>query len=258
MSKYVIDIINYIGQVREENEDNFLLNNINRDDKQKSFRNSQTLLDENAVIAVFDGMGGEKNGNLASLHASESLKHLYQQNSLFDLSSQEIIEKLNNTICKLSSSLKCKCGTTVAFIKVKNDIAQICNVGDSRIYLFRNNHLRQLTEDHTEWSTVLKLQERLGIKINKQASSNTLTQFLGVDKSEFVLEPFIHENLLLENGDLILICTDGLSHYVEDRTITETLKNAESLKTMNEKLYHAALENGCSDNITTILLKIEK
>lgn len=259
MDKYVTDVINYIGEVRDENEDNFLLNNMNRTEQQKNIHCNHVFRNENIVIAVFDGMGGEKNGNLASLYASESLKDLYQKNSLFNLSSQQIIEKLNSTICELSSDLKCKCGTTVAFIKVRNDIAQICNVGDSRIYLFRNHQLRQLTEDHTERATVLKLQERLGIQIdNHQVFNNTLTQFLGIEKNEFALEPFIYENLLLENDDLFLICTDGLSHYVEDEKIAEILNTDESLKNMNEKLYGAALENGCTDNITTILLKVEK
>lgn len=259
IKEYIIDVITCKGKIREENEDNFLFNTIHRNINKQDVHFNQKNNNEKLLVAVFDGMGGEKNGNIASLYASETLKELYQQDKTPSLFPEKIIEQLNNTVCELSDYLGHNCGTTVAFIIIQNNIAQICNVGDSRIYMFRNNNLTQLTQDHTERETILKLQKRLGIKIDNSISSEgVLTQFLGIRKNEFELEPFIHEDVSVEQGDLFLICTDGLSHFIDNEQISEILKSHKTVEQANKELYQMALQNGCSDNITSILLKIEK
>lgn len=257
MKKYKIDIINNIGSFREKNEDNFLLDNQNRTLDIENCHIKQIIEDKGFIVAVFDGIGGEKNGELASLCASEELKKIHKDDNLYKLNNNQVITQLNNAVCQLSKTLKCKSGTTVAYLKVQDDIAQICNVGDSRVYLFRDNNLKLLTEDHTEMATVLKLQKKLGVKIdNNSLVTNALTQYLGIEKDEFELEPYIKENISIKNNDIFLLCTDGLSHYISDVDITKILKMEEKLENINIKLYNSALENGCKDNITSILIKV--
>lgn len=257
MNKYEINIINNIGLFREINEDNFLINEQNRTHDIENCHIKQIIMDKSFIAAVFDGIGGEKNGELASLCAAEELKKIYRNDNLHNLNNSQVITQLNNAVCQLSNTLKCKGGTTVAYLKVQDDIAQVCNVGDSRVYLFRDNNLKLLTEDHTEMATMLKLQKKLGIQLdNNSLATNALTQYLGIEKDEFELEPYIIEDILIKKGDIFLLCTDGLSHYVDDDRITKILKNGEKLENINKKLYNSALGNNCKDNITSILIKV--
>ena len=209
-------------------------------------------LTECGFFALADGMGGHKAGEVAAKEAisfiCSSIKHIYtghDQKNLeqVSLSLKKLFENANDWIYKLSRSHEnfFGMGTTLCSILFFDSKVIFSNVGDSRIYLFRNYELILLTQDH---STIVK---------NKQNKSKKfLTQVIG---SSRIISPQV-ESLDPLEGDIYLICSDGLSDFVKSEYIQLILKSKFNLEEKTKLLIETAKKQGSTDNITVILIQL--
>ncbi len=228
------------GLVRPNNEDNYLV------DKDKG------------VFAVSDGMGGAASGEIASKLFIESVKKTF----LRTIKNQEYAIKLikkaflmaNEAILKYATTNleHHGMGCTGELLVFLNKSYVIGHVGDSRTYLFRNKRLRQLTRDHT----LVQDQVDKGL-INKDEARmhprrNVITRAIGISES-LALDVLKGKH---KNGDIFLICSDGLTSMVSDEEISKILITDQPIKVMVKALVNQANEAGGKDNITVILLKV--
>jgi protein phosphatase len=244
------------GCVRTNNEDNIYVDGLIREnvdcpriEVQQKFNQSRIL------FAVCDGMGGEANGEYASLAAVKTI-HTNESVSIYQ-------EAKNNTAMANAAVKKVQqeflsrhTGTTLAAFAIDDDIGLAYNLGDSRIYLHRDGLLVQMSKDHTMAEYLVEL----GIITNEQAAKhpnkNSLTQFLGMD-FDGVIEPYFADVITLLAGDTILICSDGLYDMVDDQTIKETIEMYASSAEIGRSLIDKALLAGGLDNVSAIVIKPE-
>ena len=214
------------------------------------------LPDSVAWAVVCDGMGGAAGGNFASSTAvkliSERICASYRQG----MSSNSIRNVLTSAITAANISVYdmsvanpelAGMGTTVVAALISNGSVCIAHAGDSRAYILNNGNLKQLTKDH---SFVQEMVDRGNLTLDEAKEDprkNLITRALGVEKELRIdfCEEFIDEN------DVILICTDGLTNYVEPEEIYE-LTNDGNFYEFAERLVNRANKNGGGDNITVV------
>jgi PPM family protein phosphatase len=227
------------GLRRDSNQDSYLINN------------------ELGLFIVADGMGGHSGGEVASAMAVKGVEEYVQKNknrfaSPKDLLTKAYEESSKTIFDRASKNAKLSgMGTTMVLCYFDGNSVFVCNVGDSRAYMYRLPHLWQLTEDHS----LVNEQLRAGIINEEQvktfASKNVITRSVGYEKevSVDVLERVAHP------GDHFLMCSDGLSGLVPDVMINEILNRTECDR-IPEACINRALAHGGDDNITVMLLKL--
>ena len=254
------------GKVRNNNEDNFYLNgfHLNRENREYSNTFSDIARNNINVYAVFDGMGGEELGEEASLIAAEVTKKIHykiNQNSSSDVNGEIIssIDEANTLICnKIRENGKKRIGVTYASLVIKEDSAQIYNVGDSRVYLLRNNQLHRISIDDTTVQRLINIGMITEEKAKTHPDRHRLTQHLGIFNHEMIIEPHISECIKVLDGDKFLLCSDGLTDMVEDSDIEQILNSSSNSKDISQTLVSKALENGGKDNVTAMVVCIER
>ncbi|MDD3705624.1 MAG: Stp1/IreP family PP2C-type Ser/Thr phosphatase [Clostridiaceae bacterium] len=240
-----------IGLVRKVNEDSFLCEQLEG-------------IDNTYLYIVADGMGGHNAGEVASSMAVQEVASYIKKNiEALLLGDNEIQELLRNAILYANDKVyktsikKSNClgmGTTLSMVLAKDSSIYIGHVGDSRIYLIRDSEISRLTEDH---SLVVELIKRGTIKpeeANNHPQKNVITRALG---TEYTIESDI-SRWDMKYGDLILICTDGLSNAVYEKDMFCVLKGAADLNETCELLIEKAKEKGGFDNITAIVIQMCK
>jgi protein phosphatase len=141
-------------------------------------------------------------------------------------------------------------GTTAVGLLAERAVVHLCHVGDSRIYLLRDGELNQVTRDHSLANLYLdkpELQGQLG-----PAMSNVIVRAIGLE----AVVDIDHQVIPMRDGDLYLLCCDGLTDLVDDRTIQTLMLTDEPLEATAHALIEAANDRGGSDNITVVLVAI--
>lgn len=206
------------------------------------------------IFIVADGMGGHNAGEFASRYAVETIveevKASFERNPTIILS--KAINKANAYIRKKAGgdSALMGMGTTIVIATCIGKYLEVANVGDSRLYLI-NDRIEQVTIDH---SLVEEMIQRGGIdrkSARNHPDKNIITRALGARNT--VEADFF--NLELEAGDIVLLCSDGLTNMVEDEDIRKILKSGGSLKERAETLVRMANDNGGKDNISVIIIE---
>lgn len=231
----------HVGLVRENNEDTILVR-------------------EPYLFAVADGMGGYAAGEIASRStikafeaATYSLRHEQGEQNIIKVL-REAFAKANAHVYKMAvSNDKYKgMGTTMTALYLPgNGEAYCCHIGDSRLYLYRDGQLQQVTRDHT---FVADLQEQG--KITREEAfvhpqRHILLQAMGVDEN--IQTDCLH--FIVQPQDRLLLCSDGLSDMLRDREIADII-GAEDLQTAADRLLEQSLDNGGRDNVSLILLDL--
>ena len=240
-----------VGRVRPSNEDNFGFD--------------QGL----GIFVVCDGMGGHAAGEVASQIAVDTiLTHFRERmpkvedNALLDDAPvgarllAEAVKKANDAILDYAEAHKntTGMGTTLVAARFFDGVCSIANVGDSRIYLFREGQLLQLTEDH---SLVMEQVRRgmLTLEEAKQSSvQNVITRALGTEEGTL---PDLGE-FPAQDGDIVLLTTDGVLRHVSDQDMSAILLQLPSLEAACQTLIDAANEGGGEDNSTCVLVRVRK
>ena len=260
--------ITHTGKVREHNEDNFrLFDTYHKNIKLNRQRLCSKSRGKKAIAAVLDGVGGEQAGELAALMAAETLVPLDIKKELIE----KQIQQVNQKVCSLSGS----CGhtaTTAAILYFDNGKAISCNLGDSRVYMFRNAELKLLTHDHTEGQRMVDMNILGEKEARKEAGWHRLTQYLGVMPDDFVLEPFFGPLIEMEKGDIFVLASDGLTDMVMDEELHLIMKDMTCepkqkrggllqknySKMIAEKLLTQALVRGGKDNTTIVVIEVKQ
>ncbi len=228
-----------VGLKRENNQDHFLVD------------------DELGLFVVADGMGGHQGGEVASQLAVQAIHQTVKefQNIENPQPPREVLQKAYASACEKifkrsleTSNLK-GMGTTAVTALLKGQILYLANVGDSRAYLIHPPHIWQISEDHS----LLNEQIRAGLVRPEHAAvfaaKNVITRSVGFE--EYVTCDVIERKL--QEGDYILLCSDGLSGMISDRRIGDVCLTL-PFEEVAPRLVEEAKRNGGDDNITVIFL----
>lgn len=229
----------HIGNTRKANEDRYFL---------------RELDDHSLLVAVADGMGGEVAGDFAAEITSgelASLHHIEKGNEKYDLCqfAREIDLKISDTV-ELEPKLE-GMGTTLVCVLIRDKYAHWLNVGDSRLYLYRDKTVSQLTEDQTLGRFLLEEGEITIEELKTHHSKNFLEQCIGcgfVEPASGVFE--------LKQNDLLILTTDGLHNCMTVNEMAFVLKQNASIEKGAKSLVDVALEKDGTDNITIVITKI--
>lgn len=255
-----ISISTDAGLVHNDNEDNFSINGKTRPFEKSTMNICGSLSDDPLLLAVYDGMGGEEKGEVASSIAAESSCSLFDE-----LNKSEVIQypdivnvyvdKTNAEIChQLSNTGSSRGGTTFAMVYVKDGIIYPFSLGDSRIYLLVNGELLQISEDHTLAMKKYKANIYTLEEAENSMDSHKLTLFLGVDVDGNGLSAQWYRPFNMPKSGKLLLCSDGLYDMCSKEEITDIMLN--SKENTASELVRSAVKKGGTDNITCIVLEI--
>jgi protein phosphatase len=217
--------ITHIGRVRERNEDACL------------------GLPERGLWAVADGMGGHVMGELASRTVVESLGAIPQAGGMtqFVLAAREKLREANRQLrAEAARRNAYVIGSTVVVMLAYDEQCTYLWAGDSRLYLLRNGQLLQLTHDHCQED---EQHQRVGHMITRAVGA---ADTLDIDQG----------SLYIEDGDMFLLCSDGLSNAVDTDAIGAALTGGDCDRAA-QMLVDLALEQGGRDNITVVVMRVE-
>ena len=207
------------------------------------------------LFLVADGMGGHNAGDYASRLAVETIVERssgsLETNPLRVL--DEAVQSANGLVRKRAQETPelQGMGTTVGAAVIDGRELYVANVGDSRLYIVNSGEIRQITKDH---SWVEEMVRRGGIgkaEARNHPDKNIITRAVGAE--ETVRIDFFQ--VLLQEGDVILMCTDGLTNMLEDEEIRMTLDGARDIVEKAQGLVRAANERGGRDNISVVLIE---
>lgn len=235
--KWEISARSETGYVREENQD----------------RMGGFQLGLGQVYIVADGMGGHKGGALA---AELTVANLQQH--LSDASPQAPAEEVIRQAFEKTNALlyeRAHCGdqdtegmgAAVVLLLISGSVARVAHVGDSRAYLYRKGRLQQLTTDHTRVQRMIDAGMLTPQQAREHPEASLLERAVGHKPH---IEVDIGPDLLLEEGDGILLCSDGLSGYIDDREIETMVRSGVAVQEIADRLVNLALGKGGHDNIT--------
>lgn len=231
-----------VGKIRAVNEDSFFVSEIG---------NSGATL---AVVA--DGMGGHNAGEVASAETVNTLKDSIVETDIptKDLLLQAI-DCANNSVYKMSKNTPALhgMGTTVTACVISGDKVTAAQVGDSRLYLIRDNKITQITKDHSLVEMLVESGEITKEDAKHHPQKNVITRAIGTNSS---VETDIYE-FSLKKEDVLLLCSDGLVNMVEDEKILSIVTDSAEFSTLANVLVKEAELAGGHDNITVVLIKFD-
>lgn len=208
------------------------------------------------LFIVADGMGGHNAGDYASRFCVEFFTQRIKESNL--TSPIAMIEKV---IIETNDCLRAKAqeqselegmGTTFVVATIFENEMFLANIGDSRLYVI-GKEMKQITEDHSLVEAMVKTGELDRDEARLHPNKNIITRALGANTT---VEPDFFE-VNLELGDIVLMCSDGLTNMLEDETIESIIReNADDPKAAAETLVKSANQNGGKDNIAVIVVKI--
>ena len=215
---------------------------------------------KNQLLALLaDGMGGHQAGDIASRQAVEEIGIAWEA-TMIDDSEKAVqwfpqhIQQTNQRIFEKGQSQPTLSGmgTTLEVVTLLDNHLALAHVGDSRIYLFREQRLIALTEDHSLVNALLKSGEITQEMAENHPRKNIITRSLGMPGS-LEVDVAIHK---IEDHDQLLLCSDGLTNMVSEPKITQILLEAASLQDASQRLIDEANAKGGLDNITVLLIDV--
>ena len=241
-----------VGRVRDHNEDNFL------------------IAEDLPLAAVSDGMGGHASGEVASQITVDTLRRYYTDTHEtgadtwpFPMPSLHVERDRMTVSIKLANTIihdtgkrdpsKKGMGCTADAIYFSQGRFFIGHVGDSRVYRIRGAQIQLLTEDHSLLNDYKRMKAMSGEEAENFPHKNVVVRALG-------LAPQVFVDILVEEyqqGDLYLLCSDGLTDMLDDETILSTVTRFQSIDTATQTLVQQANEAGGVDNITALVVRVE-
>ncbi len=207
------------------------------------------------LMIVADGMGGHNAGDVASRYTVEAMIENLQtaQDKRPVPLLSDAIHYANDQVLKKASTDRNLdgMGTTVVAASVVGDYLYVANVGDSRLYLI-DQEISQITRDHSLVEEMIRMGELKRKDARTYPDRNVITRAVGV--GEPIQIDFF--DVRLEEGDRILLCSDGLTNMVEDQEILQIIRKSGSPKEAAQQLLNEANKNGGKDNISVILAEI--
>ena len=207
------------------------------------------------LFVVADGMGGHKAGDFASKYTVKTMIEEVVRSK-----DDRPVEIIRDAIRTANEFVRRKArddanmvgmGTTVVAATYIEDVLYVANVGDSRLYVV-NDAISQITRDHSLVEEMVRIGSLDREAARNHPDKNIITRAVGA--TEYVNVDFFEVGL--KPGDIVLMCTDGLTNMMEDSAIHEILLKKTSLETKAKALVDGANENGGSDNIAVVLIEL--
>ena len=226
-----------VGKVRPNNED------------------AMGVSSDRGVFVVADGMGGHQAGEVASQRAVDVILEMLRDWDQGIPAEDALVQAVNEANAQIEAASRADqalkgMGTTVVAALVQPDSFTVAHVGDSRAYLLHEGELRALTEDH---SMVLEL-VRAGVITQEQAATHPYRSAISRSLGQFREVQADVQTEDWRSGDYLLLCSDGLTRFVEEPAIREIILRLEEPQAACAALVEAALANGGRDNVTVVLV----
>jgi protein phosphatase len=229
-----------VGEAREHNEDSVLV----------------TEIDGTTLLAVADGMGGHRAGDVASETALAEFSDVLGTELDAGTAPQEALERGITEANERLHTLAAEnpeyegMGTTLVAASVDKEQARLVNVGDSRAYEVTDDAIEQITVDQSLVQELVESGELTPEEAEDHPQRNVISQALGTDET---VEPDLYRRTL---SGAILLCSDGLTEEVPESEIHEILMDSSSLSTASDRLVDRANEYGGNDNISVVIGQI--
>jgi serine/threonine protein phosphatase PrpC len=239
MSLRVVDSagLTQTGNVRRSNEDSYLM--------------------RSPLFVVADGMGGAQAGEIASRMTAQAFAEA-------DLIAGSPADVLRETIRVANARIlersrtdpdAAGMGTTVtAALAADDGSVTFAHVGDSRAYLYRDGGLQRLSDDHSLVGELVRKGELSETEAEHHPQRSVITRALGTDDA-VEIDTF---TVRAQDGDVVLLCSDGLNTMISERTIADLLSSGETAAAIARKLVRAALQGGGEDNVTAIVFRVSE
>jgi len=248
---------------RSANEDNYLIcqgNDIRYLENDREHR--EQCSGDGLLLAVCDGMGGHEHGQVASTTAARVMAKLHRPGSPKDPPRsliKYIQESHRQLYWRARDNGPVKMGTTLTVCWILNGNAVWAQVGDSRLYLFRNDNLIRLTPEHTR----NEFARRDGREPSPDGDHLCQTFIYGSrgigDNTSLRLElGFDSGSEPLLRDDMLLLCSDGLSGALDDVDIADVLRRESNPDSAAEALLHTAIAHGSTDNVTALIIRVDE
>ncbi|KRM56345.1 Stp1/IreP family PP2C-type Ser/Thr phosphatase [Lacticaseibacillus sharpeae] len=210
-----------------------------------------------SLAIVADGMGGHQGGDVASEMAVSHIGYAFEKTAATDISIAAKwliyeLQKENDLILERGQQFSdlTGMGTTIVAVLILENRFVVANIGDSRAYLYRHNHLVQITEDHSLVNELVRSGELTPEEAENFPRKNVITRSLGV-------APDVDADVNIYgmmDGDMLLLCSDGLTKTVPDDQLASVLASDQGLGAKAEELIKRANDAGAPDNITALLI----
>jgi protein phosphatase len=218
--------------------------------------NEDNAFARSPVFVVADGMGGAQAGEVASKIAIEIFEKGLPDSGSPEERLAERVREANHEIHELSRTDRERAGmgTTLTAAYVDDTAVAIAHVGDSRAYLFRDGALERLTQDHSLVEELVRQRKLTPEQAAGHPQRSIITRALGPEASVEV-DTWTYP---VRAGDILLLCSDGLTTMISEDRVAEILRDTGSLEGAADALINAANEAGGRDNITVVLFRIEE
>ena len=234
------------GCVREQNQDSYHIEQ----------------LDKNTVLCVIcDGMGGAKSGNIASTLAIDvfvqEVKRSWNSSmtrTTIDQMLKGAVKLANFTVYDQAAQFEdfTGMGTTLSAALISGKNVSVVNVGDSRVYCINENGISQITKDHSLVQMMVERGELTPELARTYPGKNFITRAIGTDT---VVECDLFHTVL-DRGDCLLLCSDGLSNMMDDQEILFEVVHGVNKQQCCQRLLDIAKSRGAPDNVTSILIQV--
>lgn len=234
--------VSHVGRVRKRNQDNYICDGKYMEcGCAESSLSGAAFSDDAPVFGVFDGLGGEEHGDVAAYIAAKSAAALtIGSDPAQDLS--DYCQGVNIRICEYARENALRsAGTTAAMLAFTQGGIMLCNIGDSKVFRLGVSGLEQISQDH--------------LCAAVYGTKPPLLQNLGIPPEEMPIEPYFARGGYT-NGDVYLICSDGLTDMVSAAEIESVLKWRGTVRAA-DKLLDMALERGGTDNVSIVVCAVE-
>lgn len=231
------------GKNKTKNDDCFLVNSLVSQNEELKMQTKN----ENFIVAVADGVGSSKYGNIASKYLLDNLS----KNSKI-LSHQLILNIIKNTNSELLKQYKSNASTVFSVVYANSDIITIYHIGDTRVYKLTNqNNLVQLTNDHTYIQKLIDDGAITESMTFNHPKKNIILQSLG-NKQDIHID--IYKNSF-EKGERLLLTSDGIHDYIKESEIKNIINNSRNNQKNLELLIDTAKENMSLDDLTAVIVE---
>lgn len=209
------------------------------------------------LFAVFDGVGGQRAGEVASQTAAETIEEAFTHNST-DSASVELIRRAidfaNRDVFELAESDPAykTMATTVALIHIDGNRVTVAHVGDSRVYRLEDGHFYRETVDHTDLNDDIRAGRTAGAQAAERASRNIINRALGVESGVEVEIKSIHAR----EGARFLLCSDGIYRHMSDEEIAQVLAEHKDPQRAADELKRIVHDRGADDNLTAVVVQM--
>ena len=240
----------HVGKVRKNNED-YCGGEI-----------IDTNLGSIGIFAIADGMGGHKKGEIASKLAVDNIISFFKDNLIQNSNIKidyidDIIKQAYNNVNliiydKSISDNTCEgMGTTLTTAIIYKDSLYVANVGDSRCYLLKENNFIQVTTDHSIVQELIEAKIITEEEAKDHPRRNHITRAIGTDEL-VIVDIFKHK---INVGDKILLATDGLVGFVDDKIIKDIINKSDDISRLTQNLIDIANDKSGKDNVSVILIE---